>query len=963
MKKVLSFILAFMIIISVVPLVFAAEVVAAGKCGENAAYTLDSKGLLTISGTGSVASEYVIDWEEEWYLSYFRNLSVKKAVVKEGITEIDTCAFYNCKELETIELPESVIFVGEKAFDSTAWYKAQPDGAVYLDDILYSIKGTAKITDLTVKDGTRVIAGKAFRNAAGIEALTIPDSVIGISANTLQATKWYRNLPAGPVYAGRVLYAIKGNCADEIFKVADGTVTIGEELFYKENCGDNSKLKTVILPDSIKNIGSMAFVGCTNLESVNIPDGIENIFYGAFLQCKKLTEANIPDTTGFIGDYAFSGCETLKDINIPKGMDYIPGNAFSGCTGLTSVEIPENITSINDEAFRKCSGLTSVNIPDTVKNIGRFAFAGCNSLTSVKIPDKLESLGQGTFNSCKKLSSVNIPSGITELPQDIFSECSSLKNIDIPSNIKTIGFSAFSDSGLTKITIPETVSVINGFAFSGCKKLTSIALPSAIKTIKENTFSGCSGLTEITLPEGITKISTDAFRSCKGLTSIKLPSGLKTISDCAFEECSALTAIDIPDSVTSIGEYAFSYCTALASVRLPAGLTSIKRGTFRKCTSLQTIKIPSKVTTIGESAFEESGLTTIKIPASVTTIKTGAFRNCKKVTSINIGSRLKKIEFDGLIGYPKLTSIVVSKSNKYFDSRNNCNALIESSTDKLVLGCNATVVPDGVKTIGINAFYLAGSLTSITLPYSVTKVETFAFNGCNKLKKFTVINPSCNINNEISLSYSATVYGIKGSTAEQYAKTHYNSWEGVKFVALTVPKAPAVTVSNVVSTGKIKLTWSKVSGAEKYEIYRSTSKNGTYTKISTTTGTSFTNSSVTVGKTYYYKVKAVSSKGVKSNYSSAKSLTCRLARPAVTITLSSSKPKLTWKKVTGATKYYVYRASSKTGTYKKIATVTGTSFRNSSAVKGKGYYYKVRAFCEKPNTASEYSAVKYIRSK
>ena len=170
-----------------------------------------------------------------------------------------------------------------------------------------------------------------------------------------------------------------------------------------------------------------------------------------------------------------------------------------------------------------------------------------------------------------------------------------------------------------------------------------------------------------------------------------------------------------------------------------------------------------------------------------------------------------------------------------------------------------------------------------------------------------------------------------------------------------------VTLSNVASTGKIKISWKAVEGATKYEVYRATSKNGTYSRISTTANTSVTNTKAEAGKTYYYKVRAICDvDAAAAAYSAVKSRTCDLARPEVTLSnvASSGKIKVSWKTIDGAVKYEVYRATSKTGTYKLVKTTTGTSFTNTSTTAGKTYYYKVKAIASKSSADSAYSEVK-----
>ena len=217
-------------------------------------------------------------------------------------------------------------------------------------------------------------------------------------------------------------------------------------------------------------------------------------------------------------------------------------------------------------------------------------------------------------------------------------------------------------------------------------------------------------------------------------------------------------------------------------------------------------------------------------------------------------------------------------------------------------------------------------------------------------------------------STTNTTYTDKNATAGQkyyyYVKaiSSQGSTAKSKIVTRTCDLArPVVTLSNVASSGKIKVSWKKIDGAAKYEVWRATSKTGTYQLMKTTTGTSYTNTSATAGKTYYYKVNAIAEKSAaNSAYSEVKSRTCDLRRPEVTLSnvASSGKIKVSWKKIDGATKYEVYRATSSDGTYKLLKTVTGTSLTNTSASAEKTYYYKVRAIAEKSAANSAYSEVK-----
>ena len=278
--------------------------------------------------------------------------------------------------------------------------------------------------------------------------------------------------------------------------------------------------------------------------------------------------------------------------------------------------------------------------------------------------------------------------------------------------VKRIGKQAFRGSiALTSVVIPGSVQAIGEDAFNGCSGITSLVIPGSVQTIGKDAFYGCNGLTSLTLNEGLITIGERAFGSLKGLTSLTIPGTVQTIGEDAFYDCGGLTSLVIPPSVQTIGRMAFYGCNGLTSLTLNEGLITIGEQAFDGLKGLTSLTIPGTVQTIGRLAFSDcTGLTSLYISSGVTTIGERAFERCNA-----------------------LTSIKVDENNSVYDSRNNCNALIHTATNTLILGCNTTFIPDGVTAIGEDAFLSYNDLKSLAIPNSVESIGRNAFYDCFNL--------------------------------------------------------------------------------------------------------------------------------------------------------------------------------------------------------------------------------------
>jgi len=537
------------------------------------------------------------------------------------------------------------------------------------------------------------------------------------------------------------------------------------------------------------------------------------------------------------------------------------------------------------------SQVKTVIIEDGVTSIGDRAFDGCTKLTRVVIPDSVTSIGYSSFRGCYSLPSVAIPDSVTSIGDSAFAYCKVLTGITLSGSVTSIGSCAFqSCDSLTSVTMQNGVTDIGDNAFTYCKNLTSVTIPNSVKTIGTSAFYNCAGLTRVTIPSSVTRIEQDTFKGCSGLTSVTISAGVTSIESGAFRDCTSLTSVTIPGSVTSIEGYAFAYCSALTSLIIHDGTTSIGISAFMNCTSLGSVTIPRSVTDIGGYAFG----------------------SCRSLADVYYGGT----ETDW-------TKITIGNGNGNLTSATlHC----APAAPVVRIGNSAT---SGKPVLTWNAVYGA---TSYRIYRSTSKGSGYSLLGTTTATSYT------NTGAKAGTTYYYRVKACNDAGLSPYS----NIVSGQVKTVTPKPAAPVVKIGNSASSGKPMLTWNAVSGATSYKVYRATSQNGTYSLLGTVTATSYTNTGAKAGTTYYYKVKAVNSAG-ESAYSNVVSGRATVTTLTMGHSSTSGKPQLTWKAVSGAVSYKVYRATAKNGAYTVINTTKALTYTNVGAALGTTYYYKVEA--------------------
>lgn len=413
-------------------------------------------------------------------------------------------------------------------------------------------------------------------------------------------------------------------------------------------------------------------------------------------------------------------------------LQFIASNAFKNVVDITSVNVAASILGIRLPCFRGCSNLECIRVCSSVDV----------SETEISTPEDAARMNSayltmdGVLYNADMTKLLKYPEGKTE------------RFFVVPETVTELAPYCLANTNLVGVQFLGDCPVVDSTSFEG-SQFVAYRWADA-DGWPDPEYDDCgdaewNGITVCSVPrDGERSIGGESYRyeiSDGALFSYQIREGVAVLvgagyswessiprmisgsvtipvrlGDCpvkvigwgSFSDCSALTSISMPDSVTNVEYYAFSGCFGLTSITIPGSLNEIGCGVFRDCSGLTSISIPEGVTNIDEDAFGGCfGLTSITIPNGVTTIYENAFRGCSG-----------------------LESIMVDSGNPVYDSRNNCNAIIETASNRLIAGCKNTIIPNNVTSIGNYAFDGCSSLMSIAIPSSVTSIGLCAFQDC-----------------------------------------------------------------------------------------------------------------------------------------------------------------------------------------------------------------------------------------
>ena len=708
----------------------------------------------------------------------FAHSALQSISFGDGVTSLGDLALAYCKNLTSVEIPNGIQVIPNQLFYRTPLKKLTIPASV--SSILLSAL-PASLVEI------KVDAANPYYRVAG-------NCLIETETKTLIRGFDHSVIPNDGSVTAIAAYAFEDCTGLTDITIPNSVTTIGDYAF--SGC---TGLTSVYIPRSVTSVGDYCFMNCTSLKSLTISSYAKNLRGTIIYGCRALEE--IEETDPSVGAVDGTSLFTVMD-NCVIGLD-IEGQLvlIMGCKNSV---IPSGVDVIGQMAFYG-SDIEQIDIPASVSRIYPYAFAECHKLSSLTLSEGLEEIDSAAFLNCVSLTSVDLPDSLIKM-YSAFQGCTGLTEITIPKNVTVASHSFDGCSNLKKLYFNAVAYTGRGLldSWESDGVGVDVVIGADVPSIPAELFKN-SRITSLSFEEGgkCTSIGADAFKSCTRLVDVALPDGLLTIGYQAFDACISLSSVVIPDTVTTVGERAFSDCTSLVRVVIGRQVSSLIQDAFYRCTSLREVydrsalgltsdfflysdvtvyhddstlistdengfmflntpdgaeligyvgasknivfpeHVNGKSYKIGDYAFyQRSDILSITLSEGITEIGAYAFAECTALAALHIPASVSVIGDNAFMTCTGLNAITVDADNESYHALGN--SLIETATETLILGSNASVLgkDDPIKIIAQNAFQKLDGLLAITIPDSVTVIEERAFFGCKNLAALYTSNDS-----------------------------------------------------------------------------------------------------------------------------------------------------------------------------------------------------------------------------
>jgi len=557
-------------------------------------------------------------------------------------------------------------------------------------------------------------------------------------------------------------------------------------------------LEQVTATETLTNINSGAFVGCTGLKSVSLP-AVTKIGANSFADCTALQTVDLP-LAATISDHAFQNCTALQFLELPA-VTKITSTAFAGCTGLTNLTLGKGAAEIDDRAFTDCKALTNLDLGGTV-SIGREAFAGCTALAAISLPDSVTQLGVGAFRNCTGATGIEIGSGLTEVPAFAFADCTGVKDIVFDEGVVTIGPNAFQNAvSVVFLTLPNSVTTVGSRAFAGLLNVEKITLGSGLTKVESYAFDNAVNCYQLTLDSAVNALTNADMVACHlayyGGQKPMIPGAGVAYSVEGYNsfrrigENTAGLAVVVGDHATALSMHFLAAQTdKVKSVTLGKQVQrigyEIKKGYTADYTKAFAAEFIGngrleQVTVSSENPYlyaDGSGLYS-KDKSTLYAAVTGKGDYTENTASaigdwaLSCNAKLKKVTLGKSVRTVGAKAFAYDQKLKYVQLTDGLQQIGASA----FTGCTALKVlelPDTVTTLGDNVFENCTALASVLLSGGLTALPTYAFRNCTALTGVVVPNSVATFNPGAFADCKALTEVYIGSQGTRYVQLGTN---------------------------------------------------------------------------------------------------------------------------------------------------------------------------------------------
>lgn len=699
----------------------------------------------------------------------FQYTAKKNVVIPNSVTELGEGAYTNCYSLETIKLSSSITEIPNELFYNCNYLESIDFNGANIESIGRSAFYCCRLLEnVILPDTVLSIDAYAFEYCTALQAINL-DEVTSIGSNAFEGCSSLNNIVLNDYLERIGDYTFSGCSSLESIILPEALKYIGYSAFsYCE------KISEIVIPEFVKTISNNAFY-YTNLSEIVIPDGVETVGSYAFGYCKALTDISLGKGINNLDYRAFYGCTNLENVyyNVAFSSNYYEGSSlFYGLNGknlkitigkdvevlaqylfagsyrnnnnyakIESITIEEGskLTNIGAYAFYYNLSEFDLVLPSCCKTIGEYAFY-YSHIKSIEV-ENAETIGQYAFYSATELESAKVNGVIN---QNAFAYCTKLKTIDF-NNATEIGYNAFYSSGIEEIVIPEACKTIGNTAFQGSQNLKKVTISTDIESTYTNYYSApfysCNGIEEVIFSDGVTMVPNYLFynynSNMSSLRKVSFASSIKTIGDYSFYYCNKIEELNLPADLTTIGTYAFYNCARIDNLTIPENVETIGNYAFGGCSSLYFVRNKSSLSILaGNSSYGYVAYYAIEV-VNGDDDSTMFVYDSKYVffKSNNVYYLVK------YVGDSSITEVTLPTpgDESFYDPTDGLDEVIKDyQIRNYAFDGNKTLkkvtIPSGVKIINQYAFSMMENLEEITIGKDINNIGTGAFAECKKLK-------------------------------------------------------------------------------------------------------------------------------------------------------------------------------------------------------------------------------------